>query len=138
MVGAACELLSMSVRSDARAPATVREALATVSTTEPALGDAMLIASELVTNAVRHSGADAGEHLAVSVARRDQSLLISVTDPGHSGKTAQVPDASDGGFGGLGLRIVEELTTSWGQVRGNGYRVWAEIPLSVDPGPRAR
>ena len=122
-------LLELKLACNEHAPATVREALAGVSEGEPAFGDAMLVASELVTNAVRHSGGAGDDRLEVLAARRGEDLIISVTDPGASGHTARSRGPTKDGFEGLGLLIVQQLATEWGEERGDGYRVWARVPL---------
>lgn len=122
-------LLELKLRCDEHAPGMVREALAGVSEGQPAFGDAMLVASELVTNAVRHSGGLGDDRLEVLAARRGDDLIISVTDPGSSGDTARPKGPTDNGFEGLGLLIVQQLATQWGEERSNGYRVWARVPL---------
>jgi two-component sensor histidine kinase len=88
----------------------------------------MLVASELVTNAVRHSHCAEDEFLSVSISR-DGHLRISVLDPGGSGKNAEIADRPLD-LGGLGLKVVEQLATDWGaERRGDGYRVWAELEV---------
>lgn len=121
------ELVALSVPCDEHAPALVREALAELDESDPLLGDAMLVASELVTNAVRHSGCTPEELLHVQVVRYEGHLMIAVRDPGTSGAEARLIVA-DAGFTGLGLRVVESLSDRWGQERGDGYRVWAMLP----------
>jgi anti-sigma regulatory factor (Ser/Thr protein kinase) len=92
--------------------------------------DLLLIVSELVNNAVLHSGCRPGDTIEVSLLREDDHILISVRDPGRAGGDAHIrgPDASP--FKGIGLRLVEQLARRWGAERENGYRVWAEIPLA--------
>ena|SRR5437764_529905 len=97
----------------------------------PSLGDAMLVASELVTNAVRHSGCTEREDIDVAVRRFDHHLMITVHDPGGSQGEARIPPLEECAVEGLGLRIVEELTSRWGSERRDGYVVWAELPLPV-------
>lgn len=93
------------------------------------LGDVMLVASELVTNAVLHSGCSDDHLIQVDVERRAQRLLITVRDPGLSGTEAQGrPGGVDGGWG---LLIVDELAQRWGAERADGYCVWAEVALPV-------
>jgi signal transduction histidine kinase len=74
----------MSVRCDELAPAVVREKMRSLPRLGGALPDAMLVASELVTNAIRHSLCTEDEFLAVRITR-DGRLRISVLDPGASG-----------------------------------------------------
>lgn len=92
--------------------------------------DAMLVASELVTNAVLHSGGGPNDLIEVRVTVGDECLTISVRDPGISGKEAAIPPRTDIGTGGLGLRLVDMTSVRWGAERGEKYCVWAELPLS--------
>jgi anti-sigma regulatory factor (Ser/Thr protein kinase) len=122
------EILRVCVRCDEFAPQAVREAIAKMPDLGWVLGDAMLVASELVTNAVRHSLCTEDELLSVTISR-DGRLRISVLDPGGSGKSAEIADRPLE-LGGLGLKVVEQLATDWGaERRGDGYRVWAELEV---------
>jgi anti-sigma regulatory factor (Ser/Thr protein kinase) len=92
------------------------------------LGDAMLVATELVTNAVRHSLCGEDDFLTVCVTR-DGRLRISVLDPGGSGRSAEIADRPIE-LGGLGLKVVDQLASAWGtERRADGYTVWAELEL---------
>ena len=122
------DVLSISLRCDEFAPHAVRGAVAELPGLGWVLGDAMLVASELVTNAVRHSLCDEDEFISVSISR-DGRLRISVRDPGGSGKDAKIADRPLD-LGGLGLKVVEQLATDWGaERREDGYRVWAELEV---------
>jgi serine/threonine-protein kinase RsbW len=122
------DVLRLCVRCDEFAPHAVRDAIANIPDLGWILGDAMLVASELVTNAVRHSLCSEGEFLSVSISR-DGRLRISVIDPGGSGKDAKIADRPLE-LGGLGLKVVEQLAANWGAERGvDGYRVWAELDV---------
>jgi serine/threonine-protein kinase RsbW len=122
------DLLRMCVKCDEYAPQAVREALAGLSDLGWILGDAMLVASELVTNAVRHSVCTEDDFLAVSISR-DGRLRISVLDPGGSKTEAKIADRPIE-LGGLGLKVVEQLSATWGsELRADGYRVWAELEI---------
>lgn len=129
-------LVEMELPRDEHAPGAVREALAQVSDADPVFGDAMLVASELISNAVRHSGYRAEDRLEVLVARRDGHLIVSVLDPGASGEGASSASAGaaghQAGLDGLGLMVVQQLVSEWGEERGEGYRVWARLRLSSD------
>jgi signal transduction histidine kinase len=126
MVG---ELVRVTVSCDQQAPRTVREHLARLPDVGWRLGDAMLIASELVSNAIRHSRASPDQHLTVIVHRDADRLRISVRDPGTSGTNAVLASEPDV-KGGFGLRIVEQLASRWGtERRTDGYEVWAELEL---------
>jgi two-component sensor histidine kinase len=82
-----------------------------------------LIASELVTNAVKHARTD----VAVQIEAREGSLYLEVFD-GGSGRPTFLDDDPEHP-GGLGLPIVEALAASWGtRLREGGKGVWAEVP----------
>jgi anti-sigma regulatory factor (Ser/Thr protein kinase) len=92
------------------------------------LGDAMLVASELVTNAVRHSLCTEDDLLTVCITR-DGGLRISVLDPGESGRSDEIAERPIE-LRGLGLKVVDQLTTRWGsEQRADGYKVWADFQL---------
>jgi len=119
----------MTVPCDNLAPVTVRRRLAALADLGWVLGDAMLVASELVTNALRHSMCAEQDHLVVTVDEEADHVRICVRDPGTSGGTARIIAENDR-FGGLGLRVVEQLATHWGSNHGpDGYEVWAQLPL---------
>jgi anti-sigma regulatory factor (Ser/Thr protein kinase) len=117
------------------ASAAVREELSRIDGLGWILGDVMLVASELVNNAVVHSGAMPHHDLEVSAWQHDGWLTLSVRDPGISGQSAQSAPPTDMQVGGWGLRIVEALCERWGEEREDGYRVWAEISLPTREGP---
>jgi anti-sigma regulatory factor (Ser/Thr protein kinase) len=123
------DLLDMCVPCDELAPGAVREKLRDLRDLRGALDDAMLVASELVTNAVRHSLCAQDEFVAVRISRNGW-LRIAVVDPGASYQNAEIAERPIE-LGGLGLKVVEQLAARWGtERRGDGYRVWAELELS--------
>jgi anti-sigma regulatory factor (Ser/Thr protein kinase) len=90
--------------------------------------DAQLIVSELVTNAVRHSGVPAGGVVVLCVELTGTMLRLEVTDPGRGGLIApRAPDFEHGG--GFGLHLVRALSERWGleQLAAGGTRVWAHL-----------
>jgi anti-sigma regulatory factor (Ser/Thr protein kinase) len=100
----------MCVRCDEFAPVAVRQEMTRLSDLGWVLGDAMLVASELVTNAVRHSLCTEDEFLSVCITS-DGRLRISVLDPGGSGREAHIADRPVE-LGGLGLKVVEQLAAT--------------------------
>jgi anti-sigma regulatory factor (Ser/Thr protein kinase) len=130
------DLLSLEVPCDLHAPVAVRDALAEIHDGAWSLDDGRLIASELVGNAVRHSGCQDEHRLQIEVRLRDGRLLISVHDPGLSGQAARPAGDDNSALGGWGLQIIEELAEAWGTERPDGYRVWAELAVHADV-PRA-
>lgn len=84
---------------------------------------AMLIVSELVTNALVH-----GEGAIVLVmSRHGDRLRIEVSDEGRPQRIGIVTGERRGA-GGRGLFIVDQLASRWSNTAGTA-RVWAELPL---------
>jgi two-component sensor histidine kinase len=81
----------------------------------------LLLVSELVTNAVKH----AATPFDVTVSVTGEEVTVAVVD--HDRRhPPQMRDPAPDDTSGRGLRIVEELSTSWGTeaVAGDGKRVW--------------
>jgi anti-sigma regulatory factor (Ser/Thr protein kinase) len=124
------DVFRLEVPCDAYAPRVVRAALAARHDGGGwSLDDGLLVASELVTNAVQQSGCGWEQSLKVQVAHCDGNLMISVHDPGLSGDDAEPVEAKPSDPGGRGLQIIEQLSVRWGSERPDGYRVWAELPV---------
>jgi anti-sigma regulatory factor (Ser/Thr protein kinase) len=88
--------------------------------------DVELIASELVTNAVKAGPADVALELVI---HRD---LISVAVTDSAPGVARMRDPSPDADSGRGLLIVDRLATSWGvDYLAGGKRVWAELPVPL-------
>jgi anti-sigma regulatory factor (Ser/Thr protein kinase) len=101
---------------------------------ERELGDAELVATELVANSVRHAGLRATDVVRVRATEADGVLHLEVEDPGRAGKPRRrEPDPLTGG---LGLNLVDALSLHWGVVGDGDTVVWADLPLSEVP-PRA-
>jgi anti-sigma regulatory factor (Ser/Thr protein kinase) len=89
----------------------------------PASGDAVLIISELVTNALRHG---LGEIVARGALTDGGVLYLSVTDSGQELPELQPVDPSR--VGGVGLHIVDRLSSQWGiSPFPGGKTVWATM-----------
>lgn len=87
-------------------------------------GDAVLMTSELVTNAVRH----AHTLLRVMVSIADQTLRVEVSDDDPTLPVA--PDPEHHATSGRGLRIVDDLADTWGITpTTDGKTVWFELHL---------
>ena len=91
---------------------------------------AVLLASELVTNSVRHGGsAVPGGLVTVTVMTRGEGVRVEVADCGAGGVPVPGPAACEA-EGGRGLRLVEALADRWGYERGGGRAVtWFELGL---------
>ncbi|MFF5173358.1 ATP-binding protein [Micromonospora sp. NPDC000089] len=88
---------------------------------------AMVVASELVSNAVQHAGSE----IDMTVTARAGSLRISVrdrvSDSPRPGAPAPISE------GGRGLPIVAALATEWGYFAfGDGKTVWADLDDTDD------
>jgi anti-sigma regulatory factor (Ser/Thr protein kinase) len=85
--------------------------------------DLVLVVSELVTNAVRHSSL-----AMLGISRTDGCVRVEVDDE-DGGDPTLTPDPHAGASSGRGLLIIEQLVTRWGWNRlpGGGKRVWCEL-----------
>jgi anti-sigma regulatory factor (Ser/Thr protein kinase) len=100
-----------------------REVLAAGELDEDVAADALLIISELVTNAVRYGRAPA--HFALRLTPRD--VVIEVSDAEH--RQPAVREFDPGGANGRGLHMVESLGARWGvRPTGLGKSVWCIVP----------
>jgi anti-sigma regulatory factor (Ser/Thr protein kinase) len=92
------------------------------------IDEVVLVASELVGNAVRHTHSVNGTGLAVDWALDDAGVTVQVADPSPAAPAPR--DAADTEAGGRGLHIVEALADDWGvRPTDGGKRVWAHIPV---------
>jgi two-component sensor histidine kinase len=86
----------------------------------------VVVTSELATNAIKH--AETGFRVSVTV--EEQAVRIEVQDGAGEMGLATTDIAED--TGGLGLRLVERLSTEWGvEIRGKDKAVWVRLPLAV-------
>jgi anti-sigma regulatory factor (Ser/Thr protein kinase) len=88
--------------------------------------DLMIVVSELVANAVRHSQRLPGGEVSISVSREEAAIRVEVRDPGTGFES--VPDPAR--EGGLGLVIVDGISLDWGVVVDRSTTVWCRIPTA--------
>jgi len=90
------------------------------------LADLRLIVSELVTNAVRHSGLGDESEIEMRIAVVPGSVKVEVFDegPGFDEVAARAMVMR-----GHGLDVVGQLSRGWGTDSGPRTRVWAEMDL---------
>jgi anti-sigma regulatory factor (Ser/Thr protein kinase) len=96
--------------------------------------DAVLLTSELVTNAVRHAGPDAQDAIEVTVSVDPRVLRITVGDrgPGFDPEEVVRRRSDEGGWG---LDLLRRLSSRWNVDRGSaGTDVWFEIDLPAGSG----
>ncbi|MET9820960.1 MULTISPECIES: ATP-binding protein [Streptomyces] len=97
---------------------------------EPLAETLVLLVSELVTNAVVHTGRSAVLRLvlpgAASADAKEATVRLEVDD---ASDRAPVPRCLDGeATGGRGLALVDGLADRWGWSReGTGKRIWCEL-----------
>ena len=88
--------------------------------------DALLVLSELVTNAMLH----AGEGCTVEVRHRDGLPQLEVRDP--SPRAPVLRSVAPADVGGRGLHVVDAIAEEWGWERtADGKRVWAIVHAAV-------
>ena len=122
----------------AHAAAAVRSALQVISEhVDPGvLDDARLLATELVTNSVRHSGRGSESSIGLALRLTPDRLSVAVSDPGR-GFRPEVGEPDPEQEGGRGLFIVDRLADRWGvgdapvspprAGAGSGTTVWFEL-----------
>lgn len=103
----------------------------------PAADVAVLLASELVTNSVRHSGsAVSGGDVTVAVTVGRGGARVEVTDRSGDGAPVLASAASGDGNseGSRGMRLVDALASRWGYWRGGGFATtWFEMQALSQP-----
>ena len=88
--------------------------------------DAVLVLSELVTNAMVHAGAGC----TIEMQYDDARLRLEVRDPSPSPPVIAVVRPHE--TGGRGLHIVDAVTGAWGwEPTVDGKRVWASLDAPV-------
>jgi len=92
------------------------------------IDDAVLVANELVGNAVRHTSPSESGTLDVRWDVDGSGVRIWVTDAGAGSPCPRIATEDD--IGGRGLRIVDAMSDDWGvEQGGSGKRVWAHVPV---------
>lgn len=97
----------------------------------PCVDDAVLIVSELVTNAITHTAsghADGRFHIVL--ARSDTALALSVTDRGGTADVPHINHAPDDAINGRGLQLVSQLALHLETVGdAEGHTTTVAIPM---------
>jgi PAS domain S-box-containing protein len=126
--GDAALLLELTLPGGPAAPRAARHALAAALAgrlSQRAEGDALIVVSELVTNAIRHGGApDDRYELTLHAALRETGLRIEVTDPGAGFEPGGHGPRPDGGYG---LHLLDRLASRWGVAGAEPVTVWVEL-----------
>jgi len=139
-------LLELTLPDRPEAPAAARKALASLNgslhlVSETRLLDAQLMVTELVANAVRHSGR-ADEPVSMSVRATRAAMRVEVSDSGSGFDRPPALAPPTHRAGGRGLSIVAALAHRWGVDDSATTTVWFEIdrpqhqsPVPIDPSP---
>jgi anti-sigma regulatory factor (Ser/Thr protein kinase) len=122
---------ALLVRHEAASAALVRRSLARdlagYDLPADAVDDAVLVASELVGNAVRHAPVSASGTLGVDWYVDADGIRVSVSDASTDQPDPRV--AGEDQTCGRGLTIVSAMSDDWGVERSAaGKRVWAHVP----------
>jgi anti-sigma regulatory factor (Ser/Thr protein kinase) len=89
--------------------------------------DAAQVVSELVSNVLLHAH---GQPV-LRLSEVADGVRVEVSDD-----SPQPPTVRRTGPGGLGMQLVERMSTAWGVVRrGRGKIVWCELPVASGPIP---
>lgn len=111
--------------SPANARATLRDWSHSLGLCASSCETLVLLVSELVSNAVRHSRGGDSDPITLTAALRDDVLRVSVSDTGTS---AAIPAARDPAHGGgFGFWLVEKESRRWGVDQSDGTCVWFEL-----------
>ncbi|MFH8987480.1 ATP-binding protein [Streptomyces sp. NPDC017940] len=124
--------LAATPSSVARARRLTRDRLSSLTVGDDACDIAALVVSELVTNAIVHTGS---RTVVCEICTGADTVRIAVRDEGHGAGVPRPagprgPDEEHG----RGLLLVSAVSSAWGvQDFGSGLSVWAELPRSPDP-----
>jgi two-component sensor histidine kinase len=106
----------------------VRRALEDLDLPEPVLEEAQLLASELVSNSIRHAGLSRFDEIHVTATVRGRTLRVDVVD----GSDAQLSPLAGtirpapGAESGWGLYLVDHIASRWGSMPG---RYWFQLDV---------
>jgi anti-sigma regulatory factor (Ser/Thr protein kinase) len=119
--------LSVGLPYTPKAPATARSQLRLFAAhlTATTIDDALVMVSELVTNAIRHGKPEITLHLRLSPDR----LTVAVSDLGEAPVPRIIPTPPSTQLYGRGLMLVNALAARWGvsSNSGIGKTVWCDL-----------
>ncbi|HEV2685473.1 MAG TPA: ATP-binding protein [Actinomycetota bacterium] len=109
--------------------ATVRRALEELDLPEDTLEEAQLLASELVSNSIRHAGLTRFDEVRVKATVSGRMLRVDVFDK-SSGELHPLAGSirpAPGAESGWGLYLVDHIASRWGSTPG---RYWFQLDVS--------
>jgi anti-sigma regulatory factor (Ser/Thr protein kinase) len=86
----------------------------------------ILLVSEVVSNAVRHSAGDPTAPIDLVASFGEETIRVTVTDAGN-GFTPRPRDPTTT-HDGYGLYLLEKVATCWGVESDGDTKVWFELP----------
>jgi anti-sigma regulatory factor (Ser/Thr protein kinase) len=123
------ELATIVLPAGSGAPGAARQVIAHCLlrlVTPEILQETQLLASELVTNSVRHGDLSERDTVLVRISLASDCLRLEIENPGTAGVVASNGSAPRAGRG-YGLQIVDRVATRWGVSRGQSTSVWFEM-----------
>jgi anti-anti-sigma factor len=121
--------VELELKAGARAPfqarGEVREAVdGKLAPSDSAI--AVLLASELVTNAVLHPTKPESDRIGLRISSDSGRARVEVADSGGGFDPTSLK-RQDNAVGGFGLQLVDRGAVRWGTVRGDRFCVWFEL-----------
>jgi len=123
------QTFDISLPPTRRLGALVRRALEDLDLPQTALEEAQLLASELVSNSIRHAGLSRFDEVRVTAAVSGTTLRVDVFDRSN-GKLNPLAGSirpAPGSESGWGLYLVDHIASRWGSMPG---RYWFQLDLS--------
>ena len=105
----------------------VSRAMSGSETSLERIDDAKLLTSEVVTNALRHSGLGAEGSIGLAVKLTPDRVRIEVSDIGAGFDVGALDAPSDKNESGWGLFLVQEVSDGWGVIKNDPNIVWFEL-----------
>jgi anti-sigma regulatory factor (Ser/Thr protein kinase) len=132
-------------QDDYDAPHDARVAIAAHGDLPPIVGqDLSIVVTELLANAIRHSTPVPGGRIRLTIRRQGDVVRVEVRDPGggfplpdRQGRDVSLTDDAGSDFtvpdpareGGLGLIVVDRISSDWGLSVTDTTLVWSSIEI---------
>jgi anti-sigma regulatory factor (Ser/Thr protein kinase) len=128
--GAQPQQIELELERTVQAPALARAAVTRRSEQLELDGSLLqsliLLVSEVVSNAVRHSAGDPAASIELVASFGAETIRVTVTDAGN-GFTPRPRDPARS-HDGYGLYLLEKVATRWGVESRGDTKVWFELP----------
>ena len=119
----------MTVALSRQAPGTIRDVLETkyaATMDRSLLDDIKIMASEMTSNSVKHSGRPDGDPISLSATVANGVVHVEVGDKGRGVATLEPRSLNPPS----GLGYLEILSDRWSSHQGNSFHVWFEIDVT--------